>query len=41
MRFGFMEGFIMDMRFPGLDPARAIRSMELFATGLMPSFRDG
>ena len=32
--------FIMDTQFPGLDPAKATRSMELFATELMPSFRD-
>jgi alkanesulfonate monooxygenase SsuD/methylene tetrahydromethanopterin reductase-like flavin-dependent oxidoreductase (luciferase family) len=32
--------FIMDMQFPGLDPAKATRSMELFATELMPNFRD-
>ena len=30
--------FIMDMQFPGLDPAKATRSMELFAAELMPSF---
>ncbi|MFP6680691.1 MAG: hypothetical protein VCB07_00705, partial [Gammaproteobacteria bacterium] len=30
--------FIMDMQFPGLDPAKATRSMELFASELMPSF---
>jgi alkanesulfonate monooxygenase SsuD/methylene tetrahydromethanopterin reductase-like flavin-dependent oxidoreductase (luciferase family) len=32
--------FIMDMQLPGIDPAKATRSMELFATELMPSFRD-
>ncbi len=32
--------FIMDTQLPGLDPAKASRSMELFARELMPSFRD-
>ncbi|TDJ63297.1 MAG: LLM class flavin-dependent oxidoreductase [Proteobacteria bacterium] len=32
--------FIMDMQFPGIDPAKATRSMELFARELMPNFRD-
>ena len=32
--------FITDMQLPGLDPAKATRSMELFAAELMPSFRD-
>ena len=31
--------FIMDMQFPGLEPAKATRSMELFAAELMPSFK--
>jgi len=31
--------FIMDMQLPGIDPAKATRSMELFAAELMPSFR--
>jgi len=31
--------FIMDMQFPGLDPAKATRSMELFATEIMPDFK--
>lgn len=32
--------FIMDMQFPGLEPAKATRSMELFATEVMPSFKN-
>ena len=32
--------FIMDMQFPGLDPAKASASMELFAREIMPHFRD-
>jgi alkanesulfonate monooxygenase SsuD/methylene tetrahydromethanopterin reductase-like flavin-dependent oxidoreductase (luciferase family) len=32
--------FIMDMQFPGLDPAKSTRSMELFAAEIMPSFKD-
>ena len=31
--------FIMDMQLPGLEPAKATRSMELFAAELMPSFK--
>lgn len=31
--------FIMDMQFPGLDPALATQSMELFAREVMPNFR--
>jgi alkanesulfonate monooxygenase SsuD/methylene tetrahydromethanopterin reductase-like flavin-dependent oxidoreductase (luciferase family) len=31
--------FIMDMQFPGLEPAKATRSMELFAAELMPSLK--
>ncbi len=32
--------FIMDSQFPGLDPRKATRSMELFAKDVMPAFRD-
>ena len=32
--------FIMNTQFPGIDPARATRSMELFAEQVMPQFRD-
>ncbi|MGR8947914.1 MAG: LLM class flavin-dependent oxidoreductase [Gammaproteobacteria bacterium] len=31
--------FIMDMQFPGIDPALATRSMELFAAEVMPNFK--
>jgi len=36
----YCTDFIMDMQLPGLDPAKANRSMELFARELMPNFRD-
>jgi alkanesulfonate monooxygenase SsuD/methylene tetrahydromethanopterin reductase-like flavin-dependent oxidoreductase (luciferase family) len=32
--------FIMNTQFPGLDPAKGSRSMELFAREVMPHFRD-
>ncbi len=32
--------FIMNTQFPGIDPALATRSMELFAREVMPQFRD-
>lgn len=32
--------FIMATQFPGLDPAKANRSFELFAREIMPAFRD-
>ena len=32
--------FIMNSQFPGLDPAKGTRSMELFAKHVMPQFRD-
>jgi alkanesulfonate monooxygenase SsuD/methylene tetrahydromethanopterin reductase-like flavin-dependent oxidoreductase (luciferase family) len=32
--------FIMDTQFPGLDPAKGTRSMELFAKEVMPAFRN-
>ena len=31
--------FIMDMQYPGLDPAKGTRSLELFAKEVMPNFR--
>lgn len=31
--------FIMNTQFPGLDPAKGTRAMELFATKVMPHFR--
>lgn len=31
--------FIMNTQFPGIDPAKATRSMELFAKEVMPKFR--
>jgi alkanesulfonate monooxygenase SsuD/methylene tetrahydromethanopterin reductase-like flavin-dependent oxidoreductase (luciferase family) len=32
--------FIMDMQLPGIEPAKATHSMELFASEIMPSFKD-
>jgi alkanesulfonate monooxygenase SsuD/methylene tetrahydromethanopterin reductase-like flavin-dependent oxidoreductase (luciferase family) len=32
--------FIMATQFPGIDPAKSTRSMELFAKDVMPKFRD-
>lgn len=32
--------FIMDTQFPGLDPAKGTRALELFAQEVMPRFRD-
>jgi len=32
--------FIMDSQFPGLDPRKGTRSMELFAKEVMPAFRN-
>ena len=32
-------GFIMNTQFPGLDPAKGTRAMELFAQEVMPKFR--
>ena len=32
--------FIMNTQFPGLDPAKGTRAMELFAREVMPKFRD-
>ena len=32
--------FIMNTQFPGIDPAKGTRSMELFAREVMPKFRD-
>ena len=32
--------FIMNSQFPGIDPAKATRSMELFAKEVMPKFRS-
>lgn len=32
--------FIMNTQFPGIDPAKATRSMELFAKEVMPKFRS-
>lgn len=31
--------FIMDMQYPGMDPAKGTRSLELFAKEVMPNFR--
>lgn len=31
--------FIMSTQFPGIDPVRATRSMEVFANEVMPKFR--
>ena len=31
--------FIMDMQYPGLDPSKGTRSLELFAKEVMPNFR--
>ena len=31
--------FIMNTQFPGIDPAKATKSMELFAKEVMPKFR--
>ena len=31
--------FIMDSQFPGLDPKKGTKSMELFAKHVMPAFR--
>jgi hypothetical protein len=31
--------FIMDCQFPGLDPKKGTKSLELFAKHVMPAFR--